>query len=205
MRIISGNLKGRTLKVNLKGPRGFRPTTERVREAMFSILHHRVSLPGLRVLDLFAGSGALGFEALSRGAAQVTFVEKDRELSSLIAANAQMIGGRNTVSILCEDALLYLAAERSGNIGFDLVFVDPPYEDHPGLGCLEMVAKSSKVADSAWVVVEAAERTPLGKEGDTLSFDVVIEGRGLLVTVCQVAVVRSYSGTSVAFYYLSRK
>lgn len=118
MRIIAGSAKGR----NLVGPKGLgtRPMTGRAREALFSILADRV--PGARVLDLYAGSGSLGLEALSRGAQSAVFVEKDRQALSALHRNVATIdlGGE----VIGGDVGRYLDRCRAT---FDLVFVDPPY------------------------------------------------------------------------------
>ncbi|HEX8866406.1 MAG TPA: RsmD family RNA methyltransferase, partial [Lentzea sp.] len=91
-RIVAGSAGGRRLKVP---PKGTRPTSERVREALFSSLESMVDLDGMRVLDLYAGSGALGFEALSRGAAHATFVESDRRAAEVLKANAEELPFRD--------------------------------------------------------------------------------------------------------------
>lgn len=121
IRIVAGTHKGRRLRV----PAGekVRPTADRVREAVFSVLG---DLNGLRVLDLFAGSGALGLEALSRGAEHCTFVERDREVVAVLRENIASVGLLVRCDVLQADhesALRRLA--QSG--GYDLLFVDPPY------------------------------------------------------------------------------
>ena len=124
MRITGGEFGSRALKA----PRGSatRPTSDRVREALFSILGARGALTG-RVLDLFAGTGALGLEALSRGAEAVVFVERSREALVALQANVDALGVRGRVRVLSvpvERAGRALEGER-----FDLVFADPPYAD----------------------------------------------------------------------------
>ncbi|MGH7445600.1 MAG: 16S rRNA (guanine(966)-N(2))-methyltransferase RsmD [Longimicrobiales bacterium] len=120
MRIIAGRWRGHPLTV----PRGTRtrPTTDRVREAWMSVLQH--DLPGARVLDLFAGSGALGLEALSRGAAHVTFVEKAKAPLDALQQNVARLGAED-VEIVKDDALHYAA--RLEPHSFDIVVADPPY------------------------------------------------------------------------------
>lgn len=119
IRIVAGELRGRRLAV---GP-GVRPTTERAREALFSILAGR--LRGARVLDAAAGSGALGFEALSRGAREVVFVEADRRVARVLSANLEAlgVGRRAAVVVRAVEAYLRLDPPR----GFDLVLFDPPW------------------------------------------------------------------------------
>jgi 16S rRNA (guanine966-N2)-methyltransferase len=121
LRIIAGEFKGRRLKT--PAGRQTRPTSERVREAWFSILQQ--SIPGARVLDLFAGSGALGFEALSRGAASVDFVETQRASLATLEANARSLEVENRVTLHRMDALRF--AERLQPRAYDVAFADPPY------------------------------------------------------------------------------
>src|SRR5437762_2905194 len=121
LRIIAAEFKGR----RLKAPNGriVRPTSDRVREAWFSILQQ--SIPDARVLDLFAGSGALGFEALSRGAVAVDFVETHRASLAALKANAEALKVEGRVTIHRSDALRF--AERLQPGAYDVVFADPPY------------------------------------------------------------------------------
>ncbi|MGE4553880.1 MAG: 16S rRNA (guanine(966)-N(2))-methyltransferase RsmD [Desulfovibrionaceae bacterium] len=125
MRVISGRFGGRRLDTT-EGP-GYRPATGRVREAVFSMLEARLGgFAGLAALDVFAGSGSLGIEALSRGAALVWFVESARKAAGLIAKNLRDLGAApGAWKVLCEDAAKALA--RRPPRPFDLVFADPPY------------------------------------------------------------------------------
>jgi 16S rRNA (guanine966-N2)-methyltransferase len=124
MRIISGRFRG----MRLPSPKGskVRPTVDRVREALFSTLG--VMVEGARVLDLFAGTGAFGFEALSRGAASVVFVEKDRQAGTVIAATARGFGIGNEVQVLNMSALDALRRLDKLEARFTIIFLDPPYE-----------------------------------------------------------------------------
>lgn len=122
MRIIAGTHRGRTLKSTQTSM--LRPTTDRVRESIFNILASRVELEGARVLDLFAGTGALGFEALSRGAAFCEFVESDRRAAAVIIENAEAFGFIEQTRLHVRDVLKFLAATPDR---FDIVFADPPY------------------------------------------------------------------------------
>jgi len=121
LRIIAGEFKGRRLKA--PAGRTVRPTGDRVREAWFSILQQ--SIPDARVLDLFAGSGALGFEALSRGAVSVDFVETSKASLAAIRANATTLNVGDRVTIHRSDALRF--AERLQPAQYDMAFADPPY------------------------------------------------------------------------------
>ena len=122
MRIITGLYKGRVIKT--VQDRSVRPATERVRQTLFNMLANRIDLDGITVLDLFAGSGSLGLEALSRGAARVIFVEQSEEAVCFIEENVRALDCEDAVEILPLDALGFLAA-RHGT--YDLAFADPPY------------------------------------------------------------------------------
>ncbi|MEP0548768.1 MAG: 16S rRNA (guanine(966)-N(2))-methyltransferase RsmD [Rhodothermales bacterium] len=123
MRIIGGTFRGHRLRAP-KGPT--RPTTDRTREAIFNLLQSRVALHDVRVLDLFAGSGALGLEALSRGAASATFVEQGGAALGTIRQNADALGVAARCSLHRADALRFLAVEPA--MRYDLVLADPPYD-----------------------------------------------------------------------------
>jgi 16S rRNA (guanine966-N2)-methyltransferase len=121
MRIIAGSHKG----ARLFAPRGrnTRPTGDRVREAVFNLVG---PVEGMEVLDLYAGSGAMGLEALSRGAAHATFVEADRHAAETIVRNLDKLGFR-TATVLRDDAARKLAADAAAGRRYDLVLIDPPY------------------------------------------------------------------------------
>jgi 16S rRNA (guanine966-N2)-methyltransferase len=149
MRIIAGTRKGHTIQA----PRGHgtRPTADRVRENVFNILG---PVDDAVVLDLYAGSGALGLEALSRGAAQAVFVERDPDAAHVVERNLDKLGLRATV--LRQDAVAVLAAEKRK---YDLVFVDPPYEMYSELEPLLDRYLPRVLSDHAVVVVETDART----------------------------------------------
>ena len=124
MRIIAGACRGRSLQT-VEGP-GYRPAMGKVRESLFSMLESRgVVWGGVRFLDVFAGSGSLGFEALSRGAAQATFVEKDRRAADCLRKNAARLGLEERCSVHEEDALRFTA--RRPVEPYQIICVDPPY------------------------------------------------------------------------------
>ena len=148
MRIIAGAWRGRTIEA----PPGqsTRPTGDRVRETLFSMLASRLgSFEELRIADLFAGSGALGFEALSRGAASATFVENDPRAAAVIRRNAEMLGA--SVQILGGSAL---ALPRAGP--FDLIFADPPYGEGAGTSVVQGAEKAGWLASGGWMSVETS-------------------------------------------------
>jgi 16S rRNA (guanine966-N2)-methyltransferase len=122
MRVIAGRLKGRRLKA--PAWEGLRPTSDKLRETLFNLLTPRIG--GARVLDGYAGTGAIGIEALSRGAAHVTFVEADRRATALIAANLAACGVEADYTIERDDVAS--ALRRSPGAGFDLILLDPPYD-----------------------------------------------------------------------------
>lgn len=153
-RIVAGTAGGRTLRVP---SRGTRPTSDRVREALFSRLEHAGAVRDARVLDLYAGSGALGLEAASRGAADVVLVEAARAAADVCRQNAAALGLRG-VRVVAERVRPYL--DRPGAGPADLVLVDPPYElDEPELGAV-LAALVPHLAPDAVVVVERSSRTP---------------------------------------------
>lgn len=122
MRIITGLYKGRTIKT--VKDLSVRPATERVRQTLFNMLANRIEFDGITVLDLFAGSGSLGLEALSRGAARVIFVEASEEAAGFIEENARVLGCEDAVEVLHMDSMGFLAARQGA---YNLVFADPPY------------------------------------------------------------------------------
>ena len=129
MRIVAGDLKGRSIEA--PDGMGTRPTTDRVREALFSSLYSLLGeFDGLTVLDAFAGSGALGIEAISRGASRAVFYESDRKAASTLKRNVSACGlGSDKAQIVQRD--IFKAPPASGPAGFDLVFLDPPYAYEP--------------------------------------------------------------------------
>ena len=150
MRVIAGTAGGR----KLEAPKGMhtRPTPDRVREALFSILYDRAT--DARVLDLFAGTGALGIEALSRGAARAVFVEQDLPTASLVRKNVQAVGFGDRAKLLALPAARAIAELARGGDTFDLVFLDPPYDDGLLGPTMALLAASPIIATDAMVVCE---------------------------------------------------
>ena len=151
MRVIAGQLKGSVIRT--PEGRSVRPTYDRVRESVFSIVEP--DLEGAAVLDLFSGSGSLGVESLSRGAARVTFVEIDAAVLGVVRENVKRLNVAGRCRLVRADAL---AALRRGLPGapFDVVFVDPPYASGLALQALELLATGAALSDDALVVVERA-------------------------------------------------
>ncbi|MEW8959680.1 MAG: 16S rRNA (guanine(966)-N(2))-methyltransferase RsmD [Moorella sp. (in: firmicutes)] len=150
LRIIAGQARGQRLRTP-KGS-GTRPTSERVREALFNILGPRV-IEAL-FLDLFAGSGAVGLEALSRGAKEAFFIEHDRRALSCLKANLQATGFNDRAHILAMDVRRALAELRRRDLVFDLIFVDPPYR--MGWGNIILPAIVPLVLPAGLVIMETA-------------------------------------------------
>lgn len=140
-RIIGGAAGGRRIAVP---PRGTRPTTDRVRESLFNILTARLELTGLSVLDLYAGSGALGLEALSRGAAAALFVESDPRTGSVIARNIETLG---LPGATLRRGPVATVLGGGTAVAFDLVLADPPYD----VGAAEVEGVLAALAAHGWV------------------------------------------------------
>ena len=163
MRIIAGALRGR----KLEAPEGMatRPTADRVRETLFSMLTSRLgSFEGLRVADLFAGSGALGLEALSRGAAFACFVEQDRRAIDAIRANITALGVEDRCQLVARSALALAPAEP-----FDLIFADPPYTPQSGSAAVAEIVRAGWAG--GWLAIETSRRDRV----DPLALEIAAE------------------------------
>jgi 16S rRNA (guanine966-N2)-methyltransferase len=173
VRVVAGRFGGR----RLRAPRGreTRPTSDRVREALFAMLG---PLDGARVLDLFAGSGALAIEALSRGAARATLVERDARAVAVARANLAALDlGEDQARVVHAPARAVLRDASARGDAYDLVLLDPPYREAPALGRELSQALPSVLAPAARVVAESDRRAPLALDlpvvrerryGDTL-------------------------------------
>jgi 16S rRNA (guanine966-N2)-methyltransferase len=152
LRVVAGEFRGR----RLKAPPGTatRPTADRVREAVFSMLG---SVDDLVVLDLYAGSGALGIEALSRGAGAVTFVDRDARAVAAVQDNLDALGA--AARVISDDAIGFLRSEQGAL--YDLVFVDPPYDSARELGGSLSELLPGVLAQAAAIVTESDKRQPL--------------------------------------------
>jgi 16S rRNA (guanine966-N2)-methyltransferase len=171
VRVVAGEFKGR----RLHAPRGARtrPTADRVREALFSMLG---DVSGARVLDLYAGSGALGIEALSRGAESAVFVERDQQALAALRRNLKAVGA--DADVRRQDVVRFLARPAGK---FDLVFCDPPYDVAPAVAPALDKALRGLAAENARIVTESDKRNPL-----LLSLPLVVE--------------RSYGDTRIAVH-----
>jgi 16S rRNA (guanine966-N2)-methyltransferase len=150
MRIIAGEWRGR--KIEAPPGNSTRPTADRVRETLFSMLASRLgSFEDLRVADLFAGSGALGLEALSRGAASATFVEIDPAANAIIRRNAARLGAIDRAQFIGNSALALPRSEP-----YDLIFADPPYAPGAGTQIIGAVDAAGWLAHGGWITVETS-------------------------------------------------
>lgn len=179
MRIIAGSLRGRVL-APVKGR--IRPTAAKVRGAVFNILGAAVE--EAKVLDLFAGTGALGIEALSRGAREVIFVEDHPEALKVLRQNLTSLGLVDRATVLTLHVMGALKKLSAGSERFDLAFLDPPYGQGTAAATLESLARSGLLPPPAWVVVEHSRRETLPESFGPLSRQEL----------------RRYGDTQVAFY-----
>ena len=151
VRIIGGELGSR--KISFPDAAGLRPSADRVRETLFNWL--QMAIPAARVLDLFAGSGALGFEAASRGASSVVMVEKAKVAANALRDNRDALA-TTAVQIIEADALIWLRRD-AGKQRFDLVFLDPPFDANQHYEAAYTLAESGCLAPGALVYIESAE------------------------------------------------
>ncbi|UFS70487.1 16S rRNA (guanine(966)-N(2))-methyltransferase RsmD [Geomonas sp. RF6] len=156
MRIIAGVARGQ----KLNAPKGMRvrPTADRVKEALFSIIASRLgSFEGLRVLDIFAGTGNLGIEALSRGAGYALFIDSHRDSVTVLKQNLQQVKLAEKAKVLAQDAVAALRAASVTEAPFDLVLLDPPYRQGHAERVLEVLGASPLVSEETLVVAEFAK------------------------------------------------
>lgn len=149
MRIITGKLKGRHFNI----PKGLdvRPTTDRTKESIFNLIEARVFMEGTQILDLFAGSGNLGFEAISRGARHVTSVELDAQNVKQIEKTAEEFGIEDQMRIVCSDVQRFLNGMA---IPYHFIFCDPPY-DYPFMDeIIDQVFEDNWLTDEGWLILE---------------------------------------------------
>ena len=156
MRVIAGRYGGRRLQ---SPPPDTRPTADRVREALFSTLG---PLDGLRVLDLFAGSGALAIESLSRGAADAVLVDRDRRVARIAQANLDELGAEGSARVICSPAQAAAGRLAGEGLEFDLIFFDPPYAESEALLAELGPALGAITAPGGRIVVESDRRDAPG-------------------------------------------
>lgn len=159
LKIITGSAKGKRL-VTLDGE-ATRPTSERIKEALFSSI--QFDIEGRRVLDLFAGSGSLGLEAMSRGAVEVMFIDSSRDAIDIVKKNAQSTGFFNASRYLVSDFRNYIRKAK-GREAFDLVFIDPPYAMECCSEAVRRLAEAGMLSNGAIVVLESGTENILPEE-----------------------------------------
>lgn len=167
MRVITGTAKGKKLKT-LEGDLT-RPTSERIKGAIFSSIQFEIE--GRRVLDLFAGSGQMGIEALSRGAERAFFVDSSREAVEIVKDNLSACGFTDRAKYLVQDFRNYIR-KASGRETFDLVFIDPPYKDKSALSALMLLIRGGMLSAGAIVCLEAGEPFS-GDEAELSGFEII--------------------------------
>lgn len=150
MRIITGKLKGRQLETPLD--LSIRPTADRCKESMFNVIESRKGIYNSRVLDLFAGTGNLGFEAISRGAAHVTSVDSSSESARLVRAGAKWFDIEHQITFVGADVDAYFDKHYPG--GFDIIFADPPYDWHGIPSLPDKLLKTAWLQDDGWLIIE---------------------------------------------------
>ena len=188
MRIISGSAKGRKL-FTPKNMR-VRPTADRVKEALFNILASMIGdFGGIRVLDIFAGTGNLGIEVLSRGGTRAVFLDNHRDSAALIRKNLEMLGFAESARIIVQDAVVALKTLAKQECPFQLVFLDPPYRLGLTEKVLEQLATSALINHASIVVAEFSSLEDIPTSyGELAEFDR-----------------RVYGDTAIAFLNLTRR
>lgn len=160
MRVIAGEAKGR--KLASPRTRAVRPTSDRVREAIFDVLSYLDAIEDRAVVDLYAGTGALGIEALSRGASWAVFVERDPAVARVLRENLTALGiGEQQAQLRRTDAVQALRSARERKETYDLLFIDPPYRQAHELGPELSALLPALLAPRARIVVESDRRAPL--------------------------------------------
>lgn len=162
MRVISGTFRGR----RLKGPRGLevRPTGDRLKETLFNILAPRIS--GAVMVDVFSGTGAIGIEAISRGARRVLFVDRNPASIRLIGYNLRACGIEAGFEVIQEDAFKLLRSLAREGVQADIVFLDPPYDWLPYHDLLKLALKPGVLAPGGMAVIEHINKAVLPEKGD---------------------------------------
>lgn len=187
MRVISGSARGRRL--HAPADRSVRPTGDRIKEALFSILYSMAGpLDGMKVLDLYAGSGALGIEALSRGGAHCLFVDSSRISCQLITRNIETTGFQASANVWCKPTLRALGELSAVGTVHDLILMDPPYGSADVSTTLQALSSGAAVGRNALVVVETSSIDEIACEYATL-------------TLCDR---RTYGSTALLFFRYHR-
>ena len=162
MRIITGQYRSRLLKT----PKGIRPTEDRVRKALFDILG---DVSGLTFLELFAGSGSVGLEALSQGAQEAVFVENFRPASLAIEDNLKTLGCQDRARIICQDAFRAVGNMVKNKEKFDLIFLDPPYYQGIAEKILQILGDCDILHQSGYIIIQHFKKDPVAEKAGNLA------------------------------------
>ncbi|MEP0860229.1 MAG: 16S rRNA (guanine(966)-N(2))-methyltransferase RsmD [Ignavibacterium sp.] len=165
MRIISGYLKGRFF--NVPQSKFIRPTTDRVRETLFNILNNLIDFEGIEVLDLYSGSGSLGFECISRGAKSVLFVEKNNMIYKNLNENIKSLEIENKCSVVRSEAIVF--TRKKSMKSFDLILADPPFFEYDIYNAVENLKQNGYMNSESLLIIERSIQT---KEKDIENFKV---------------------------------
>lgn len=165
MRIISGYLKGRFF--NVPQSKFIRPTTDRVRETLFNILNNLIDFEGIEVLDLYSGSGSLGFECISRGAKSVLFVEKNNMIYKNLNENIKSLEIENKCSVVRSEAIVF--TRKKSIKSFDLILADPPFFEYDIYNVVENLKQNGYMNSESLLIIERSIQT---KEKDIENFKV---------------------------------
>lgn len=165
MRIISGEFKGRLIQVPQS--KDIRPTTDRVRETLFNLLNNKIDFNGLKVLDLYSGSGSLGLECLSRGAHEIHFVERNNFIYRNLINNIASLGVENQCSVYKMEAVKYSRGKI--DTGYDLIIADPPFFKDDIYKVVENLIQNKFLSENSFIIIERSIQT---KEKDIFNFKV---------------------------------
>ncbi|QQS37661.1 MAG: 16S rRNA (guanine(966)-N(2))-methyltransferase RsmD [Ignavibacteriales bacterium] len=165
MRIISGEFKGRFIKVPQSDK--IRPTTDRVRETLFNLLSNRLDFTNIRALDLYAGSGSLGIECISRGASEVHFVERDRFIYSNLEENISSLSIKDRCSVYNMEVLSFV--NKLVTVKYDLILADPPFFKDDIYKVVEAILNNNYLTDEGLLIIERSIQT---QEEDFLHFNI---------------------------------
>ncbi len=177
MRIISGKFRGKSLKV--PNTKFTRPTTDRVRETLFNLLNNRIDFEGIKVLDIYSGSGSLGLECLSRGAEEVHFIEKNFQIYKVLEENIKAINAEINYKIFKMEAIKFSSITREK---YDLILADPPFFKDDIYIVVKNIAKNELLDENGFFIIERSIQTkekdvenfgiePFKKIGDTLLYE----------------------------------
>jgi 16S rRNA (guanine966-N2)-methyltransferase len=190
MRIIAGDFRGRLLET--VQDLSVRPTTDRAKQTIFDILTNRIVFDDLEVLDLFAGSGSLGLEAISRGVKNVTFIEKSRKPLEVLQKNVASLGCESQCSVYQADVFWYL---KNLKRSFDLIFVDPPYKLETIGQLPNAIYDSGAVRHGSYVVMEHSRESMIGL--DEQKYEILKKPFGQTTVLILTAIVSSHTTKDV--------